>query len=137
MALEVVCLLKYVFLEPFLDCFSASTPKKRAKRGPKPKQIGTSDYCRTCGCFVYLNSTGHSSLSLKATENLFFLECSSRRYKLADDFRDLGFTVSQTEDQASRFCSHCSNQVRSTRAVFFLFKPAVKKASMTVIAFGF
>ena len=58
-------------LRPSLHCFSASTPKTPAKRGPKPKQIGTSDYCRTCGCFVYLNSSGQSFRSHKSTENLF------------------------------------------------------------------
>ena len=42
-------------LRPSLDYFSASTLKKPAKRGPKQKQIGTSDCCRKCGCFVYLN----------------------------------------------------------------------------------
>ena len=51
-----------------LLCFYGEKP---AKRSPKPKQIGTSDYCRTCGCFVYLNSTGQSIRSRKATENLF------------------------------------------------------------------
>ena len=32
--------------------------KSRLRRGPKPKQIGTLDYCRICGSFVYGNSTG-------------------------------------------------------------------------------
>ena len=114
MALQVACLLKHVFLEPSLDCFSTSTPKKPAKRGPKPKQIGISDYCRTCGCFVYLNSTGHSSRSLKATENLFFFRVFVKASQVDERFKR-----SQKEDQPIRFCSHCSNQVKSTRAVFF------------------
>ena len=127
-------------LRPSLDCFSASTPKKPAKRGPKPKQIGTSDYCRTCGCFVYLNSSGQSFRSHKSRENLFlrvFVKVSITKRKLAHGLRDLGFTVSQTEDQSSRVCLHCSNQARSTRAgFFFLLKPAFKKAHTTMIAFG-
>ena len=48
MTLGVMCFLKHVFL----DCFYTK------KVGPKPKQIGTLDYCRLCGCFVYRNSTG-------------------------------------------------------------------------------
>ena len=42
---------------------------------------------------------------------------------VADDLRDLGFTVSQTEDESSRVCSPCSNQVISTRLDFLLLKP--------------
>ena len=113
-------------LRPSLHRFSML--KKPAERGPKPKQIGTSDYCRTCGCFVYLNSTGQSSRYRKAAENL-----SLRVFvKVLQDeswqtiLRDLGFTVSHTEDQSSRFCLH-----------FFLLKPAFKKESTTMIAFGF
>ena len=53
---------------------TASTPKKPARRGPKTKQIGPSDYCRILGCCLFVDSTGQSSRSrkaLKATENLF------------------------------------------------------------------
>ena len=93
-------------LRPSLDCFSASTPKKPAKRGPKPKEIGTSDYCRTRGCFVHLNSTGQYFRSHKSTENIFlrvFVKVLITKRKLAHVLRDLGFTVSQTEDQSSGF----------------------------------
>ena len=96
-----ICLLR-----PFLDCFSASTPKKPAKRGPKPKQIGTSGYCRTCGCFVYVNGTVQLTRSLKLQRI---------------------FCFSQTEDQSSRVCSHCSNQVGSTRAGFSFFKASFQE----------
>ena len=119
-------------LRPSLDCFSASTPKKPAKRGPKPKQIGTWDYCRTSRCFVYLNRTRQSSRSRKLTENLFlrvFVKVSQN-----ESWRTIKrfcFTVSQTEDQSSRDCSHCTNQVRSTRAGFSFVK------ATTTIAVGF
>ena len=57
---------------------------------------------------------------------------------MADDLRDLGFTVSQTEDQSTRVCSPCSSQVRSARAGFScILKPAFKKASTMMIALGF
>ena len=119
-------------LRPSLDCFSASMPKKPAKRGPKPKQIGTWDYCRTSGCFAYLNRTRQSSRSRKLTENLFFRVfvkvSQNERWRTIKRF---GFTVSQTEDQSSRDCSHCSNQVRSTRAGFSFVK------ATTMIAVGF
>ena len=120
MTLRVTCLLKHVFLDPPK---TASTPKKPANRGPKPKQIGTSDYCRTCGFFEYLNSTGQLSHSSKATENLFL-----REFVKADDLRDLDFTLSQTEDQSSRVCSHCSNQVRGTRAGFSSIKASFQES---------
>ena len=93
-------------LRPFLDCFSASTPKKPAKRGPKPKQIGTLGYCRTCECFVYVNGTGQLSRSLKLQRI---------------------FCFSQTEDQSSRVCSHFSNQVGSTRAGFSFIKASFQE----------
>ena len=101
-------------LRPSLDCFSAFTPKKPAKRGPKLKQIGTSDYCSTCGCFEYLNSIlGNYPVPMKLQRESFesvrqvLQNESCGRY----DLRDLSFTVSQTEDQSSRVCSHGSNQV--------------------------
>ena len=47
---------------------------------------------------------------------------------LANDLRDLGFTVSQTEDQSSRVCSPCSNQVRSTRARFSFIKASFQES---------
>ena len=93
-------------LRPFLDCFSASTPKMPAQRGPKPKQIGTSDYCRTCGYFVYVNGTWQLSRSLKLQGIFFF---------------------SQTEDHSSRICSHCSNQVGSTPAGFCFIKTSFQE----------
>ena len=127
-------------LRPSLDCFSASTPKKPAKRGPKPKQIGTSDYCRTCGCFVYLNSSGQSFRSHKSTENLFlrvFVKVLITKRKLAHGLRDLGFTVSQTEDQSSRVCLHCSNQARSTRAGFFFIKASFQESAHDDDSFRF
>ena len=66
-----------------------------------------------------------------------FVKVLITKRKLAHGLRDLGFTVSQTEDQSSRVCLHCSNQARSTRAgFFFLLKPAFKKARTTMIAFG-
>ena len=93
-------------LRPSLDCFYA---EKAAKRGPKSKQIGTSDYCRICGCFVYVNSTVQSSRKANRSESLFFFEIHVRqgvtKRKLADGLRDFGFTVLQTEDQSSRVCS--------------------------------
>ena len=65
-------------LRPSLDCFYV---KKGAKRSPKPKQIGTSDYCRICGCFVYVNSTGQSSHKANRADNFFLESCSWRCYK--------------------------------------------------------
>ena len=50
---------------------TTSASKKPTKRGPKPKQIGPLDYCRIYGCWLYVDSTGQSSRSLKATGNLF------------------------------------------------------------------
>ena len=97
--------VKHVFLNP---SWSASPLLKPDKRGPKPKQIGTWDYCRTRGCFVYLNGNGQLFPSPKATENLFF--------------------YSQTEDQLSRVCSHCSNQVRSTGAGFSFIKASFQES---------
>ena len=71
-----------VFVEPCLlrsslDCFYA---EKAATGGPKPKQISTSDYCRICGCFVYVSSIH----PVKVTDQriLFLSEsCSSKFYK--------------------------------------------------------
>ena len=127
MTLGVGCLLKHVFLDTLQ---TSSTPKKRAKKGPKPKQIGTLDYCRICGCFVQVNSTGQSSRFCKATENLFFesVRQAVPQRKLPDDLRDLGFTVSQIEDQSSSVCSPCSNQVRSTRAGFSFIEASFQES---------
>ena len=82
---------------------------------------------------------GNNPVPLKLTENFFFevVRQGVTKRKLADGIRDLGFTVSQTEDQSSRCFSHCSNQLRSTRGGFSLLKLAFKKASTTMIDFGF
>ena len=47
---------------------------------------------------------------------------------MAEDLRDLDFTLSQTEDQSSRVCSHCSNQVRGTRAGFSSIKASFQES---------
>ena len=107
--LGVACLLK--------ACQPASTSKKPAKRGPKPKQIGPSNHCRICGWWLYVYSAWQWSRSLKATENLF-IETLWRCYKTTVE-KDLGFTVSPTEDQSSRVCSLYSKKVRSTWAELF------------------
>ena len=86
------CLLK-----PFLDCFSVSTLKKPAKRGPKPKQIGT-------WAWLIVGHVGALYTSM--------VLCN---YPVPLKLQRI-FFFSQTEDQSSRVCSHCSNQVRSTRA---------------------
>ena len=74
-------------------------------------------YCRTRGCFVYLNGTVQLSCSPKASENLFFF----RKQKISQ----VGFVrivVIRLEAPALDF---------------LLLKPAFKKASTTMIAFGF
>ena len=57
--------------------------------------------------------------------------------KLADDLRDLDFTLSQTEDQSSRVCSHCSNQVRGTRAGFSSIKASFQESEHDDDSFRF
>ena len=69
---------------------------------------------------------GRLSIPVKLQlENLFFESVRQgffTKRKLADDLRDLGFAISQAEDQSGRVCSPCSNQVRSTRAGFSFIK---------------
>ena len=60
--LGVACLLK--------ACQPASTSKKPAKRGPKPKQISPSNYCRICGCWLYVDSIWQRSRSLKVSSRV-------------------------------------------------------------------
>ena len=57
--------------------------------------------------------------------------------KLVHGLRDLGFTVSQTEDQSSRVCLHCSNQARSTRAGFFFIKASFQESAHDDDSFRF
>ena len=79
---------------PSLDCFYTA---KAGKRGPKPEQIGTLDYCWIFGCLVYANSTGQSSRFRKTTESLFFetVRRGVTKRTLADDLRDLELNFSQ------------------------------------------
>ena len=91
-----------------------------AKRRPKPKQIGTSDYCRICGCFDTSVALANYTLSVKLQRIFFFcfLECPVKvlqNESWRTILRDLSFHVSQTEYQSCSVCSPCSNQVRSTR----------------------
>ena len=103
-------------LRPFLDCFSASTPKMPAQRGPKPKQIGTSDYCRTCGYFVYVNINGtwQLSRSLKLQRIFFF-----RKQKIIQ----VGFVRIAVI------------RLEAPPLDFVLLKPAFKKESTRMISF--
>ena len=57
--------------------------------------------------------------------------------KLADDLRDLSFTVSQTGDQSCSVCSPCSNQVRSTRAGFSFIKASFQDSENDDDSFRF
>ena len=84
-----VC-LKHVFLDPPLTVSSSKNP---AKRGLTLKQIATSDYCRICGFFVYVNSTGQSPRSRKANRESLFesVRQGVTIRKLADGLRDLPF----------------------------------------------
>ena len=57
--------------------------------------------------------------------------------KLAEDLRDLGLTVSQKEDQSTRVCSPCSSKGSEAPGLNFLsLRPAFRKTSTTMIAFG-
>ena len=73
---------------------------------------------------------GHSSRAHKATENrLIYSDCQGvTKRNLADDLRDLGFTVSLTEDQSSRVSLPCSNKVRSTWAGFSFTKTSFQES---------
>ena len=66
MTLGVACYLKHVFS----DCFNAEKADY-TRRGPKSKQIGSSDYCRISWYCLYVDSTGQSSRFRKARKNLF------------------------------------------------------------------
>ena len=53
------------------------------------------------------------------------------------DLRDLSFTISQTEDQSSRVCSPCSNQVRITQAGFSFIKASFQESEHDDDSFRF
>ena len=86
-----------------------------------------------------MNSIGQSSRSRKATDNFFFesIRQGDTKRSVADDLRDLGFTVSQTECYLSRVCSPCSNRVRSTRAGFRFFKASFQESEHDDDSFRF
>ena len=111
-----------------ISCQTASASKKPAKRGPKPKQIGSLDYCRVYGCWLYVDSTGQSSRSLKATGNLF-VKTSWRCYKTKVK-NDLALVLPFRKqlDQSSRLCSPCNNKVRSTCAGFSFIKTSFQES---------
>ena len=78
--------------------------------------------------FVNSNSTGQSSRSRKATENFFSFFFESVRQgvskrKLADELRDLGFIVWQTDDQSNRDCSLEVIRLEAPELDFLLLKP--------------
>ena len=84
---------------------------------------------------------GNHFFPVKPTKRISFFESHVRQVltkrKLADGLRDLGFTVSQTEDQSSRVCSPCSNQVRSTRARFPVIKASFQESELDDDSFRF
>ena len=102
---------------------TTSASKKPAKRGPKPKQIGPLDYCRIYGCWLYVDSTGQSSRSLKATGNLFVEGVTKQKLKMI-----LVLPFRRQLDQSSRVCSPCNNKVRSTYAGFSFIKTSFQES---------
>ena len=124
---DVACLLK--------ACQTASTSKKPAKRGPKPKQIGPSNHCRICGWWLYVYSAWQWSRSLKATENLFietFLKMLEN-----ESWKRSWFYRFVTENQSSRVCSLCIKKVSSTYAEFSVIKTSFQKSEHDDDSFRF
>ena len=119
----------YVFVNG-MSCQTASTWKKLAKRGPKPKQMSPSDYCTICGCSSYVDSTEQSSCSRKATENLF-IETLWRKFK-----KILVLPFCKRKISHVGFVSLAVIRLEAPGLNFLLLKPTFKKASMTMIAFG-
>ena len=112
-----------------MSCWTASTSKKLAKRGPKPKQISASDYCRICGCSSCVDSTEQSSCSRKATKNLF-IETLRRKFK-----KILVLPFRKRKISRVRFVHLAVIRLEVPGLNFLLLKPTFKKASTTVIAF--
>lgn len=80
MTFRVMCLFKNVFL----DCFNAEKAQF--------KEVGPSYYCRIL------------SHSRRAAENLFTesVHQGVTKQNLADDLRNLGFTISQTNKKTEK-----------------------------------
>ena len=102
---------------------SSTTPVKPVKRGPKPKELGPSDFCRICACSfaIRLGNFGKTSYILK--ENIFIepVRNEIRRRRLADVLQDLGFAVKDNR-VSSRVCSLCATKVRNTCQGFLQIK---------------
>ena len=80
-------------------------------------------------CSLYAHSTGQSSGSSKAKENLFIesIHQDVTKRKL-DELRHFGFTVSQTGDRSGRVCSPCSNKARSSWGEFSFIKTSFQES---------
>ena len=82
---------------------------------------------------------GNNPVPVKLQRIFFFesLRQGVTKRNVVDDLRDLGFTVSQTEDQSSRVSSPCSNQVISTRAGFSFIKASFQESDHDDDSFRF
>ena len=132
MTFGVACLLGHVFLDPPYIRQTASTPNRRLKEVRSRNKSAHPIIVGYVGALYTSIVLGNHPVPVKQTENLFFFESHVRqdvtKRKLADGLRDLGFTVSQTEDQSSRVCSPRGNQVRSTLAGFSLIKASFQES---------
>ena len=108
-------------------------------------QIGTSDYCiyiyiYIVGALYTWIALGNHPVPVELQRIFFFFESVRQgvcRRNMADNLRDLGFTVSPTEDQLSRIFSPCSNQVRSTWTGFSFFKAGFQESEHDDDSFRF
>ena len=101
-----------------------STPKKPAKRGPKPKQYTAKDYCRFCNCQLVLKYGNVKGATYLSTENLFKVPKSKDNdsvcpgQTLANLCSELGFNIENSVKVSSRVCKPCGRNLRSTHKFY-------------------
>jgi hypothetical protein len=105
-----------------------STPKKPARRGPKPKENTANDYCRFCNCQLVLKYGNVKKNTYLSTENLFKVPKDSVCSKtLADLCLELGFKLKDSVHVSSRVCKACGRNLRSTYKFYKLIETAIGK----------
>ena len=70
-------------------------------------------------------------------DNQLLSQLTHAHYRDTVPLRDLGFTVSKTEDQSGRVLSPCSNQVISNRAGFSFIKASFQESEHDDDSFRF
>lgn len=115
------------------DNAKGETPKKPAKRGPKPKGESPNDICRLCCTHLKLKFGDFQKTTYVATENLFKPSKREGCYDtLAELCSSIGLNVLKSTNLSERVCQACARKIRNAVQLYsFLASSLTRNAELS------